>query len=476
MPMKPRLLVRPRRDVAESRISYLLRLAQQNYLSGLPELASTVGLRPSALVSMTDDALAQFLRGIELSTVAPPVNRTAASLELVRRRLWSRCRICPDCLREGNRTPIYFDYCLSLRCEEHQIFLIDSCSSCNQPLTYLRKRSFHCDCGQALANLPAIKVDSSVDLYESLVTPWREVDMWFIDEDFVLAHEVRVAKTLRTIIDFVSAIHPVSGRVQPWIGLEDWPALKALLSPWPKALATGVMASENLGDSERLTQLLAALDCSEHSLFVNLKCKLDDYRRSIRRPLSESREPLVSLRQVRRIAKLDAAAATEFFNSSYFVVKEVRNGPNGPSFWVSNAEFEKLIQWFNETVDLKRAAEIIGCSQMSVRGLSRIGKLQAVFLPCKPRSPRFFRSSIDVFIKSVEMRLADESSKEHSLISLDKVAAAQSKCKRWCANWPVLISAILAGTVPIFRLVGKRGWGGIGVRVKDARKCIYILD
>lgn len=71
MPLKPRLLARPRRDSAESRSNYLLRLAQRNFLSGLPELVNVVGLPPSAMVSMTDDALAQFLRGINLGTVAP---------------------------------------------------------------------------------------------------------------------------------------------------------------------------------------------------------------------------------------------------------------------------------------------------------------------------------------------------------------------------------------------------------------------
>lgn len=476
MPLKPRLLVRPRRNPEESRSNYLLRLAQRNYLSGLPELVNVVGLPPSAMVSMTDDALAQFLRGIDLGSVAPPVNRTSASLELVRRRLWSRSRICPRCMRQGNATPAYFDFCLSLRCEEHQIFLLDHCTSCNQSLTYLRKRSFHCDCGQALANLPTIKVDSSLDLFESQLTPWRESDTWFLDEDFVLKQEVGAAKALRAIVDFVSGNGISKTRYQPWIWLEDWPIIKALISPWPTSLADSVLASDALIDSERLSQLLATLDSTEHPVFRKLKHKLDGYRRETRRPVSATSDTLVSLSQVRKLAKLDAAATTALFNSSYFNVTEIHNGPKGPTFWVSKAEFEKLYQWFNETVSLNRAAEIIGCSPMSVRGLSKIGKLQAVFLPCKPRSPRFFRSNIDTFIKSFEVRLADDSSKEHCLVPLAQVAPANTNCKRWCSNWPKFIEGIFAGTVPIFRIDDKRGWEGMGARADDLRTCIYTVN
>lgn len=476
MSLMPRLLVRPRRDVTESRSNYLLRLAQQNYLSGLPELADMVGLRPSEMVSMTDDALAQFLRGVNLNSVAPPVNRPTDTLELVRRRLWSKCRICPRCLRLGHTTPIYFDYCLSLRCEVHQIYLLDHCASCNQPLSYLRKRSFHCDCGQALANLPSIKVDSAVDLFESLLTPWRDGKTWFLDEEIVLKQEVRIAKALRSIVDFVNQNWDSRTTCQPWLYLEDWPIIKALISPWPTSLAEGVLASDALLDSKRLGQLLTILDSSEHPFLLKLKHKLDAYRKEARQPVSATCAPLVSLRQVRKLAKLDAAATTELFNSSFFSIKEVRNGPRGPTFWVSKVDFEKLTQWLNETVSLERAAEIIGCSSMSIRGLSRLKKLQAVFLPGKSRSPRFFRSNIDTFIKSIESLLADNLCEEHSLVPLAKVAPAKANCKRWCSNWPIFIGGILAGTVPIYRIGGKRGWEGIGVRADDIKKCIYTLD
>ncbi len=113
---------------------------------------------------------------------------------------------------------------------------------------------------------------------------------------------------------------------------------------------------------------------------------------------------------------------------------------------------------------------------MSVRGLSSIGKLKADFLPCKPRSPRFFRSNIDAFINSIEVLIADDSSEERCLISLAKVAPAKTNCKRWCSNWPTFIEGIFAGTVPIFRLNDKRGWEGIGVRADDVKTCIYTLD
>ena len=125
-------------------------------------------------------------------------------------------------------------------------------------------------------------------------------------------------------------------------------------------------------------------------------------------------------------------------------------GRRGQPFGVSKAEFDKLNQWLNETVSLKRAAEIIGCSPMSVRGLSSIGKLKADFLPCKPRSPRFSRSNIDAFINSIEVLIADNSSEERCLISLAKVAPAKTNCKRWCSNWPTFIEGIFAEPCQFF--------------------------
>jgi hypothetical protein len=315
-----------------------------------------------------------------------------------------------------------------------------------------------------------------VDLFEALLTPWRESDRWFLDEEAVLRQEVRTAKALRAIVDFVTGNGKPATTHQPWVYLEDWPIIKALISPWPTSLTNSILASDALIDSERVRQLLTVLDNSEQPFFLKLKHKLDGYRKEVRRPVSATCVPLVSLSQVRRLAKLDAAAATELFNSSYFTVTEIRNGPKGPTFWVSSAEFDKLNQWFNETVSLTRAAEIIGCSPMSARGLSRIGKLQAVSLPCKPRSPRFFRSNIDAFIKSFEMHLADNSSKEPCLIPLAKVAPAKANCKRWCLNWPVFIGRVFAGTVPIFRIDDKRGWEGIGVRADDVKTCIYTAN
>lgn len=472
MTLKPRLLVRPRRANTESRSNYLLRLAQQNYLSGLPELVNVVGLPPHTMLSMTDDALAQFLRGVDLGTVAPPVNRSAASLELVRRRLWNRSRICPRCVKSGHTTPIYFDFCLSLRCEEHQIYLLDHCPSCSQALTYLRKRSFHCNCGQALANLPATKVDSSVDLFESLITPWREIDNWFLDEETVLGLEVRASKALRALIDFVTGNWDTSTRHPPWIWLEDWPIIKTMISPWPSSLIESVLASDGLNNSGRLGHLLAILSDSEHPFLHKLREKLYGYRKEFRRPISVECEPLVSLSQVRKIAKLDAAASIDLFNSSYFSVKETLSGPKGPTYWVGKTEFEKLKQLLSETVSLKRAGEIIGCSTMVVRGLAKIGKLQPVLLPCKPRSPRFFRSNIDGFVKSIELNLVGDVGDGLQLIPLAKVVPATPRCKRWCSNWPKLIGRIFTGAVPIFRISGTRGWEGVGVRPDDVKACI----
>ena len=256
--------------------------------------------------------------------------------------------------------------------------------------------------------------------------------------------------------------------------MADWPVIKALLSPWPTSIAENVLASDSLIDSKRLGLLISTLDGSEHPSLLNLKRKLAAYRKGTRRPLSATSTPLVSLSQVRKLAKLDAAAAIELFNSSYFAHTETRKGAKGPTFWVSITDYEKLSLWLNTTVSLKRAAEIIGCSPMIVRGLSRLGILQPELLPGKARSPRFSRSNVDELVKSIEVLVIANLSDEHSLVPLAGVAPAKANCKRWCSKWPLFISSILAGKVPIFRIDGERGWAGIRVRKDDAKVCTYI--
>lgn len=89
------------------------------------------------LLSLTDKALDQFLRGVPTYQLASPKTRAHDALELIRRRLWGRSRNCPICIRENILPAEQFDFSLTLRCERHQTLLWDRCIRCGA-LTVLR--------------------------------------------------------------------------------------------------------------------------------------------------------------------------------------------------------------------------------------------------------------------------------------------------------------------------------------------------
>lgn len=465
MSLKPLILARPRRERVESRSHHLLRLALDNCLPGMPALTRMLDIAPRRLLMMTDEALAQYLRGIDLDSVSLPMNRTGGALELIRLRLWNQCRICPLCIQHKRVSPLYFDFSLSLRCEEHQIFLLDRCPSCSREFTYSRKRIFHCDCGLALANLPQVKVDSAVDLFESLFASWRENKDWYLDEDDCIPREIAVARALRTLLDIVTGRDSTS-RSRAWIRIEDWPLLKTIISPWPHSLLEAAQASITTAEQSQVERLLCHLNASAAPALIKLRKNLIDSRAQ-RSRLDLNGTPMIPLNRVRTIAKLDAAAVKDLFDSNFFKVKTTSESLRGITYWVSEAEVASLAQWFQATVNVAEAAEILGCTPYGVRGLIRMKLLSAEFLPTKARSPRIRRSVIDAFQATIKAKTSEGAPSSFSLITLANISPMSPDNKHWRPQWFNTIEGVLDGRIPIFRLSNNRGWAGIGIRPID---------
>lgn len=463
--LKPLILARPRRERDESRSHHLLRLALDNYLPGVPALAKALDIAPRRLLMMTDEALAQYLRGVDLGSISLPMNRSGGSVELIRLGLWNQCRICPLCIQHKRISRLYFDFSLSLRCEEHQIFLLDSCPSCNREFTYSRKRIFHCDCGQALANLPQVKVDSAVDLFESLFAPWRENMDWYLDDDDCIPREIAVARALRTLLDIVTG-QDSSNRSRNWLRMEDWPILKTIISPWPHSLMKAAQASVNMAEPRQVNRLLGHLNASAAPALIKLRKNLIEFRTQ-RGRLVLNGTSMIPLSRVRTIAKLDAAAAKDLFDSDLFTVKTTSQNLRGSTYWVSEADASNLANWFQATVNVAEAAEILGCSHYSVRGLIRMSLLKAEYLPTKPRSPRIRRSVIDAFQATVKAKIVEDAPSPSTLIPLASISPVSRNYKHWRPHWFNTIEGMLDGRIPIFRLSNVRGWAGIGIRPID---------
>lgn len=467
--LSPRLLVRASRAEGESRAHYLMRLSQENGFEGIEELARVLQQTPTMLLSLTDKALDQFLRGVPTYQLASPKTRAHDALELIRRRLWGRSRNCPICIRENILPAEQFDFSLTLRCERHQTLLWDRCIRCGALLTYGRKYYSHCDCGEYLGNLPEKTSDSSIDLFYFLFAPWRQTQVWATNPDKCMGMEISSAFAIRTILSFMDDDQTKTTRCQPWVFIEDWPRIQPLVSPWPDAIIEHLSALWD-GLSQSSSALL--LSRLKNAKAAPLSTLADTLRASVSVPRTASYsltttqgdEPMVALGQIRQIGKLDADAVTKLFQSSFFQTKCTTGKGDALQYWVSQAEARKFTEWINQTIDADEAAHILNCHSSHVAALTRYGFIEAALLPVKPRSPRFSRSSVDSMLMSFNQRSLAVQPMGCQLICLSDIPASTPGCKYWFAGWKRLVSDLLTGSTPLHSAGSDRGWKSLGIR------------
>lgn len=466
--LRPLLLVRTSRAARESRPHYLMRLSQTNGFKGIEELASVLHQTPTTLLSLTDEALYQYLRGVPTSQLASPTIRAEDELELVRRRLWARSRNCPTCIRENIHPAEQCDFSLSLRCERHRTLLWDHCIRCGTMLTYSRKYYSHCDCGQYLGNLPEYASDSTIDLFYSLFAPWRHSQDWATNPVESMSKEVRSAFIVRTILALFEGETSNTTRCQPWVFIEDWPRIQPLVSPWPDAIIELLSSLWDSLSQRSKTLLLSRLSTSDaaplEELAKSLKSSVIGPRSaSYALTTSQGDEQMVALNQIRLIAKLDAEAVSNLFQSAFFQTKCTTGQGESVQYWVSQTEARKLIEWINQTIDADEAAHILNCESHHIAALIRCGLIEAALLPFKPRSPRFNRSSVDLVLMSFNQRALAAPPKGCQLICLSDIPASVQKGKYRFSGWERLVTDLLAGSIPLHRTGNGWGWKSLGI-------------
>lgn len=143
---EPTLLLRPFPQRDEGPQGYLLRLAETNFLM-LRDLVqfdirfNVTSLRAHQLLpdSVLDPGLFAH------------VERIAALVDGGGRN-WNRqqSRFCPHCLNEASVWRAPWELMFYDACPLHGNWLVDQCSSCNQPLRWSRERLLRCPCGADL--------------------------------------------------------------------------------------------------------------------------------------------------------------------------------------------------------------------------------------------------------------------------------------------------------------------------------------
>ncbi|MES2186638.1 MAG: TniQ family protein [Pseudomonadota bacterium] len=146
----------------ESGHGYVLRMAGENGLLGLPSVKARLGKSRFAVLDMLDAPLLGRWFGADSARLARALGMTTTGSEpdgyefggavLTRSYFINRGlpRICGDCLATSGNCKIAWELSACCACPEHELALIDCCGTCQKALRWDRPGLNECRCGYAL--------------------------------------------------------------------------------------------------------------------------------------------------------------------------------------------------------------------------------------------------------------------------------------------------------------------------------------
>lgn len=171
------LLVRPKAIQNESATGYLLRLAEANGFTSMHDLNLLASRAPGG------DGLARvsiILDGMSMTRLRGAITRfphlKAEDTGGWERQFWNgrRPRCCAACLASDPYWRASWDITLVTACPIHRAELLDSCSTCHQPLSWKRSRIATCDCGASFAGMPIVPASAGCILISSYIASMLE--------------------------------------------------------------------------------------------------------------------------------------------------------------------------------------------------------------------------------------------------------------------------------------------------------------
>lgn len=231
----------------EGALGYLLRLAESNRLT----------IRDLGDVGLTYDTQWLNAHGLMPMKALDPglwdwVCRIAA-LRKSHPRLWNarRGRFCPHCLVEDDSWRACWELTFYDACHEHQVWMVDTCSSCSKPLSWKRTERVRCECGSDLRIEVAREAPTEVcalskALYQKLhECPGELVPSWL--EPMALEELHRLIRYLGIRLDPNAAARSIT--VANLSRLEaSWPISSfaaSILNDWPNAFAGSISAIQD---------------------------------------------------------------------------------------------------------------------------------------------------------------------------------------------------------------------------------------
>jgi hypothetical protein len=141
----------------ESLPGLLMRVSERNVVPNALHLLRSLGLKPRVDYSAEHvEVLAEECGvAVERILIRNPSRQSATPLLRHRFQRSSGMPVCPACLAEQVYLRQAWSHDLVVACPRHGIGLIETCPSCEAPLTLDRQRVDTCDCGQVLSDVPA---------------------------------------------------------------------------------------------------------------------------------------------------------------------------------------------------------------------------------------------------------------------------------------------------------------------------------
>lgn len=168
---KPKWAKNTHPKIDESLPGFLNRFARENGLTSRKQMMGELDLPLSLYLSPTEvESLAQQI-GID-SNILQDLNWSDKPTTAVRRRSMLRAKveaICPPCLKESPHSRQLWSHRMATCCNLHGNRLIDTCSTCGQPISRDRWHPSYCECGADLRKLNTTKATNGEKIFSSLL-------------------------------------------------------------------------------------------------------------------------------------------------------------------------------------------------------------------------------------------------------------------------------------------------------------------
>lgn len=445
-----------------------MRLAEQNGLRGISDLAEVLGVSYLGLVSLDAPGLNELLNGVPFHHLKNGYKLTKGRYVLRRYGWGKESRVCPECVKEKLEQPACFNSAIPTLCPRHFCLPLDFCPRCTDPLTYLRMSITHCACGYALRDAHADEAPQWLSGFYGIFAPWHLSRQGDINE--VLATSQRdwdAAKGTLWLLNGLSVANRAG-----YLTSANFPALARYVSAWPRSFDRTIsshLSGPNLQKKVEIVRKLAGQSPILRQTLEGSRALAATARMS--GASSKTDDGKVSVNALRQLAKIDAAAAAEFLtvNSANIVSAGI---DVLSSKHLDRTKFDELKDFFDRTIDVHEAAERLECEVPLLRALAQCGLIPTKRLEVKPRSPRFVSVEIMQWLRSLQAFVHNSSKTSSHWVALAHLPV-RTNGGEIRKSWRTLMERLVAGRVELRSEAVVLKISTIRIRAEDAISCGY---